>query len=126
VALNLDVAFLHDVEEADLNFSGEVGKFVDGENAAIGARQQAIVNREFVREIASASRGANGVDVADDVSDGNVRCGEFFDKALVARHPCDGRVVSFSGNLLAAGATNRLERIVIDFAASDHRNLRIQ
>src|SRR6267143_1116759 len=40
IAFNLNVAFLHDVEEADLNFSGEVGKFVDGENAAIGAGQQ--------------------------------------------------------------------------------------
>jgi len=29
VALNLHVAFLHDVEEADLDFSGEVGEFVD-------------------------------------------------------------------------------------------------
>jgi len=37
VSLNLHVAFLHDIEEADLNFSGEVGKFVDGEDAAIGA-----------------------------------------------------------------------------------------
>ena len=26
VALNLNVAFLHDVEQADLNFSGEVGQ----------------------------------------------------------------------------------------------------
>src|SRR5205085_11525070 len=111
-------------KEADLNFSGEVGKFVDGENAAIGARQQAIMNGEFVREIAAASRSANGVDVADDVSDGNVRCGEFFDKALVARHPCDGRVVSFSGILLSAGATNRLEWIVIVFAFFIHRNMR--
>ena len=38
VALNLDVAFLHDVEQADLNFAGEIGQFVDGEDAAIGAR----------------------------------------------------------------------------------------
>src|SRR5207253_1036318 len=29
IALNLNVAFLHDVEEADLNFSGQVGKFVN-------------------------------------------------------------------------------------------------
>ena len=48
VALNLDVAFLHDVEEADLNLAGEIGQFVDGEDAAIGAGQQAVVDGQFV------------------------------------------------------------------------------
>ena len=51
ISLNLHVAFLHDVEQADLNFSGEVGKFVDGEDAAIGAGQQAVVNRELARAV---------------------------------------------------------------------------
>ena len=37
VTFNLNVAFLHDVEQSDLDFTGEVGKFVDGKNTAIGA-----------------------------------------------------------------------------------------
>ena len=37
IALNLHVAFLHDVEQADLNLAGEIGQFVDGEDAAVGA-----------------------------------------------------------------------------------------
>ena len=49
IALNLDVAFLHDIEQAHLNFSREIGEFIDGEDAAIGARQQAIVNGELAR-----------------------------------------------------------------------------
>ncbi len=44
VTLNLHVAFLHDVEQPHLNLAGEIGQFVDGENAAVGARQQAVVN----------------------------------------------------------------------------------
>ena len=51
VALNLHVAFLHDVEQADLNLAGQIGQFVDGEDAAIGARQQAVVHGEFAAEI---------------------------------------------------------------------------
>ena len=47
VALNLHIAFLHDVEQADLDFSRQVRQFVDGEDAAIGARQQSVVHREF-------------------------------------------------------------------------------
>jgi hypothetical protein len=38
ITLNLHVAFLHDVEECDLNLAGEIGQFVDGEDAAIRAR----------------------------------------------------------------------------------------
>src|SRR5712691_8657613 len=70
IALNLNVAFLHDVEEADLNFSGEVGKFVDGEDAPIGARKKAVVDGEFVGEVAAAAGGADGIDVANDVGHG--------------------------------------------------------
>ncbi len=48
VALNLHIAFLHDVEERDLDFAGEVGQLVHGEDAAVGAGKQAIVHRQLV------------------------------------------------------------------------------
>jgi len=79
VALNLDVALLHDVEEAYLNFSGEVGKLVDGEDCRDSRGQKAVMNGEFVGEVAATACGANWVNVADDVGDGDVGRGEFFD-----------------------------------------------
>ncbi len=126
IALNLNVALLHDVEEADLDFAGEVGKFVDGEDAAIGAGKQAVVNGEFVGEIAAATGGADGVDVADNVGDGDVGSGKFFNVALVARHPGDGSVVAFGGDTFAAGAADGAERMIVDFAALDDGNLRVE
>src|SRR5262249_17777584 len=66
VALNLNVAFLHDVEQADLDFSGEIREFVDGEDTAIGAWKQAVVNGQLVGKVAAAASGADGVHVADD------------------------------------------------------------
>jgi hypothetical protein len=72
ITFNLHVAFLHDVEEADLNFSGEIRKFVDGEDAAIGAGQQAVVNGELARQFVAAAGGFDGVDVTDEVGDGDV------------------------------------------------------
>ena len=126
VAFNLNVAFLHDVEEADLNFSREVGQFVDGKNSAIGARQQSIVNGEFVGEIAAAAGGANGIHVADDVGHGDVGSGEFFDIAKVARHPGDGRIVALGGDAIAAGAADRAQRVVVDFAARNDGNFGIE
>ena len=125
VALNLDVAFLHDVEEADLDFSGEVGQFVDAENAAIGARQQAVVNGQFVGKIAAAARGFDGVDVADHVRDGDVGRGQFFDVAMLAGEPGDGSGVAFGGDAVAAGAADGGVGIVVNFAALDDGDLRV-
>src|SRR5262249_2865251 len=45
VAFDLHISFLHDVEEANLNFAGEIGKLIDGEDAPVGSREQAVVNR---------------------------------------------------------------------------------
>ena len=58
IALNLHVAFLHDVEQADLNLAGQVGQFVDGEDAAVGARQQAVVHGQFVARCSGPARAA--------------------------------------------------------------------
>ena len=43
ISLNLNVAFLHDVEKSDLNFSGQIRQFIDGKNPAIGAWKQAVM-----------------------------------------------------------------------------------
>ncbi len=94
VALNLDVALLHDVEERDLDLAGEVGELVDGEDAAIGARQQAVVHGELAAELVAGARGLDGVDVTDEIGDRNVRRGELFDVALDGSHPGDRRVVA--------------------------------
>ncbi len=40
VALNLHVAFLHDVEERDLDLTGEIGNLIDGEDATVRAGQR--------------------------------------------------------------------------------------
>ena len=72
IALNLDVAFLHDVEERYLDFSGEVGDLVDGEDAAVGAGEQAVVHGEFGAEVLVAAGGFDGVDVAYEVGYGDV------------------------------------------------------
>ena len=102
VAFNLDIAFLHDVEQADLNFAGEIRQFVDGEDAAVGARQQAVVHRELIADVLPAARGFDRVDIADHVGDGDIGRGQFFDVALFGSEIADGRVVAhFLDQLLA-------------------------
>ena len=43
------------LNKPDLNFSREIGQFVDGEDAAVGARQQSVVHRKFAAEFVSAA-----------------------------------------------------------------------
>src|ERR1700682_5445597 len=104
VALNLDIAFLHDVEQPDLNFAREVRQFVDSKDAAIRARKQPVMNGQLVREITPTASRANGIDVADDVSNGHIGSRQLLDKALVARHPGNRCVVALGGNPLSAGS----------------------
>jgi len=47
VSLNLNVTFLHDVEKPNLNLSRQVRQFVHRKNAAIGARQQSVMDGQF-------------------------------------------------------------------------------
>ena len=126
IALNLHVAFLHDVEQADLNFSREVGKFVDGEDAAIGAGQQAVVNGELARQFVAAAGGFDGIDVADQVGDGDVRRGEFFHVAVVGREIRNGSGVAEARDFFAAAAADGRVGIVANLAAGQIRHVRIE
>src|SRR5712664_117590 len=126
ITLDLDVSFLHDVEQTNLNFSGEIGKFIDGENAAVGARQKPVVDGEFVGQIAAAASRADGIHITDNVSHGDVGSSEFFDEAILAGHPGDGSIVAFGGDFFAARSANRFQGIVVDFAAGHDRHLRIE
>jgi hypothetical protein len=126
IALNLNVALLHDVEQPDLNFPGEVRQFVDGKNAAIRSRQEPIVNGEFVGKIAASASGADRINVANDIGHGYVGSGELLHVAKVTWHPCKRSVVTFGCDAIAASATNWVQRVVIDFAACDHGNFGIE
>ena len=74
-AADLDVALLEDVEQADLDPLGEVGQLVDREDAPVGARDEPVVERQLVRQVAALGD-LDRVDLADEVGDRDVRRGE--------------------------------------------------
>ena len=86
VAADLHVALLEHVEQADLDALGEVGQLVDGEDAAVGAGHEAVVQRELVGEVAALGH-LDGVDLADEVGDRGVGRGQLLAEAVVAVHP---------------------------------------
>ena len=123
ITLNLHVAFLHDVEKTNLNLAGEVGQLVDRKDAAIRARQQAVMNRQLVAEQVTTLRGFDRIDVADDVGNGDIRRRELFDKARVATDPIDAGRVAMQLNCLPAVGADGMKRIVVNFRAGNDRNL---
>src|ERR1019366_1493932 len=126
VALNLHIAFLHDVEQTNLDLAREIRQLVDGEDAAIGARQQSVVDRVLATQFVAALGRLDGVDVADQVGDGDVGGRQLFHVTIGRRQVRNGRVIRVVGQQFAAAPANRRVRIVVDFAAAQVRHMRIK
>ena len=126
IALDLHIPFLEDVEESHLNLAREIGQFVDGEDAAVRARQQPIVHGEFVGEIQTALRGLDRIDVANHVGNRHVRRRELLDVAVVTWHPHDGQRISFGPDARTAGSANRIQRVVVNFASGDDGDVLVE
>ena len=88
-AADLDVALFEDVEQADLDALGQVGQLVDRDDAAIGARDQPVVEGQLVGQVAALGD-LDRVDLADEVGDRDVRRGQLLAVAAIARQPVDG------------------------------------
>ena len=86
VAADLDVALLEHVEQADLDALGEVGELVDGEDAAVGAGHEPVVQRQLVGQVAALGD-LDRVDLADEVGDRGVGGGQLLAVAVVAVDP---------------------------------------
>ena len=121
VSLNLNVAFLHDIKQAHLDLACKIRQFVNGENSTIGARKQPIVHAQFAADGVSSLCSFDGIDIADDIGDGNVGRGELFDIAVLFRPVIDPSVVSHFFHQIPAPPADRTERIVVDLAPFDHR-----
>ena len=126
VAADLDVALLHDVEQADLDALGQVGQLVDAEDAAVGARDQAVVDRQLVGEVAALGH-LDRVDLADEVGDGDVRRGQLLAVAAVAARSSRSRRRRPPRPPAARQAWQiGAKRIVVDLAAGDRRHLVVE
>jgi len=84
------------------------------------------VNCQFVAQIAPRASCFDGVHVAEDVCNRDVRRGEFFHEARVARQPCDWCGVAAIGNQVPAGTAQRREWIVVNLASGNVGNFHVQ
>jgi hypothetical protein len=125
VPFDLDVLLFHQVEESDLHFLGQIGQLVDGEDAAIGTRDQAVVDRLLVGEIASLGH-FDRIDLSNQVRDGNVGRRELFGVSGVASDPCNLERVALLFFQLDASAADRCKGIVADFASGYYRHVFVE
>ena len=125
VAADLDIALLHDVQEADLDPLGEVRQLVDREDAAVRARQETVVDGQLVGEVAPLGH-LDRVHLTDQIGDGDVRRGELLAVAAVAREPDDAGGVALVREALPAGGADRREGRVVDLAAREGGHLVVE
>src|SRR5581483_4494459 len=125
VAADLDIALFHDVQQAHLDALGQVGQLVQAEDAAVRARQQPVMDRQLVRQVAPLGD-LDRIDLPDEVGDSDVGRRELLAVAAVARQPGDLSEVVVLRNLLPARLADRLVGIVVDVAAGDDRGLLVQ
>ena len=125
VAADLDVALLHDVEQADLDALGQVRKLVDREEPAVGPRHEPVMDGQLVAKIAALGD-LDRIDLADEVGDRDVRGRELLAVAAVAGDPADLGLVPALGDGLTAGLADRRERVVVDLAAGHPRHLGVE
>ena len=120
VAADLDVALLQHVEQRDLDALGEVGQLVDAEDAAVGAGHQAVVHGLRVAQ-GAALGDLDRVDVADEVADAGVRRRQLLAEPVAAVQPADGRGVAVLGDLAVRPDRDRVQRVLVELAADQHR-----
>ena len=120
VAPDLDVALLQHVEQADLDPLGQVGELVDGEDPAVGAGDEPVVDGELVGQVAALGH-PDGVDLADEVGDRRVGRGQLLAEAPGAVDPLDRGVVAVLGDEVTGLPGDRVVGVVVDLAAGDDR-----
>ena len=121
VAPHLHVALLEHVEQADLDALGEVGQLVDGEDAAVGAGHEAVVQRELVGEVAALGD-LDRVDLADEVGDRGVGRGELLAEAVCRGGPRRSACRRRARSTRRPGVgRHRGVGVVVDLGAGDDR-----
>src|SRR6202171_5772099 len=124
-AADLHVALFYQVQQTNLDAFRQVRELVDGKDAAVGARHQAVVDGQLIGQVL-ALRDPDRVDLADQVGDRGVRGGQLFAVSLVGGDPAHRDLVSLRRHAVAAGPTDGRVRIVIDLAALDHGDLLVE
>ena len=125
VALDLHVALLHQVEQADLDALGQVGQLVDAEDAPVGAGDQSVEDGGFVGQVPALGH-LDWVDFANEVGDGDVGRGQLFGIAQIPAQPGDGSGVAHLVNDAPGVGADGVVGVVVELAAVNDGDALVQ
>ena len=107
VSLDLNVPLLQDIEQTDLDLASQIGELIDGEDPSVGARQQAVMDRELVRKIQSCFGCPDRIYVTDHVGDCDIGSCQLFNIALFPVAKTNRQVVPHLFKAPATGSADR-------------------
>ena len=116
VPADLDITLFDDVEQPHLDPLSEVGELVDGENAAVGSRDQSVMDGELVAQVASLGD-PDRIDLTDEIGDRRVRRRQLLAVALLRRDPRHWSRIAELADEVTAASADGLVRIVVDLAS---------
>ena len=120
VAAHLNVALLHHVEHRHLDALGQIGQFVDRDDAAVRPRDQTVRNGLGVSQGAPLGD-LDRVDVAHQVGDAGVGGGQLLRVALTAVLPLHRQIIAERGGPPDRLRGDRRVGMLAEFGAPDHR-----
>ena len=104
---------------------GEVRQFVDTEDAAVAARDQAVMDGQLVGQVAPLGD-LDRVHLADQIGDRDVGGGQFLAVALLPPDPAEERAIALLGEHFLALAGDRRERVLRDLRGLQDRDLVVE
>src|SRR6266508_491790 len=122
IPFDLNVAFLHNVEETDLYLARQIWELIEGEDSTVRAGKHSVVDRELIGEHVTTACRANWIDVSNDVGNRHIRCCELLHESAVAIDPCDWRCLSALVEQISRVLRDRREWIVVHLTAGDDWN----
>ena len=125
IALDLDVALLHQVEQAHLNALRQVGQLVDAKDSSVGARDHAVMDSQLIRQV-PALRDFDGVDLADEIGHRNIGRRQLLPKTVVSMEPRDGGLVAQILYPIVPDFGHGREGIVVHLGPFDDGNVLVQ
>jgi len=125
-AADLYVALLQDVEKRHLYARLQVGQLVDDKNRSVRAGDEAKVYHALIAVGQLEGSGFDRVYIADEVGHAHIRRCQLLDIAVMAVQPFDRRIVAHVSDEVLGKAGERLQRIIVEFAARHYRHVFVQ
>ena len=123
---NLNIPFLKNIKEGNLNPCLQIRKFIDYKDATVTSWNDAVVNYSFIREIQPQVRCFYRINIPDKICDRHIRSSQLLTVALAAVQPFNWCIITQFCNCLFPKIRNGMKGIIMDITSRNIGNVFIQ